>query len=106
MLKRSNVDDVRTSSLGELRGVRQVTFRDVCIYTWRSHALSFQLLDKQDNFTVGLVVACEGKIQLRFQKRSHAAEEPRKRSSRKKMLLYAVHSQIIPNNSCLHGYYK
>jgi hypothetical protein len=37
---------------------------------------SFQLLDKQPNFVFGLAGACADKIQLRFQKRSHAAAEP------------------------------
>jgi hypothetical protein len=33
-------------------------------------------LEKQPNFIFGLAGACEDKIQLRIQKRSHAAEEP------------------------------
>jgi len=51
----------------------------LCIYTWRPQELSSQLLDKQHNFIFGLVGACADKIQLRFQKRSHAAEERMKR---------------------------
>ena len=34
-----------------------------------------QLLDEQPNFIFGLAGACADKIQLRFQKRSHAAVE-------------------------------
>ncbi len=43
----------------------------------KTHTLSSQLLDKQHNFIFGVAGACADKIQLRFQKRSHAAAEPK-----------------------------